>query len=284
MGVQNYWFYLLAEGDNTNNNSGYWIDGIGKEKAAKIVYRSITNGGLTISSMYRDAAINSVMAAMELYGNCSYEAKQTYKAWLAVGIDVQDAILYNFNAVATNSALVFMEYMSNHYHFHLPIYQISVMNRLESNSNISSINKPVIFSAGSEIRLLPGFKSNQDFHAYICDNTGSRGGGGNSLHKSVDNSAAFYANEDTEEKDELQNKKEEVVIYPNPNNGKFTVNTNIDPQEILSVQVFSMLGQSIYQQVGLPSNVIQLPLAASGVFYVEVITTTERFIRKMVVN
>ena len=73
-------------------------------------------------------------------------------------------------------------------------------------------------------------------------------------------------------------------IQPNPNNGTFTINTNIDPQEVISVQIFSMLGQSIYKQAGLPNNVIRLPLSASGVFYVEVITTTERFIRKMVVE
>jgi len=59
-GVMNYWFYLLAEGDNTNNESGYWVDGIGIEKAAKIVYRSITNGYLTSSSGYYDAAISSI--------------------------------------------------------------------------------------------------------------------------------------------------------------------------------------------------------------------------------
>ena len=79
-------------------------------------------------------------------------------------------------------------------------------------------------------------------------------------------------------------KEKAITISPNPNNGTFTINTNIDPQKVLSVQVFSMLGQSIYQQAGLPNNVIQLPSAVSGVFYVEIITTGERLIRKMVVN
>ena len=277
-GVQNYWFYLLAEGDNTLNNSGYWVDGIGRDKAAKIVYRNITSYVVSYSG-YLHAAIGSVISAMELYGNCSYEAMQTYLAWQAVGVSFPLISLSNYNISTGRANSLIMEMI---YYSH-PTIHLSAMNQLNVSRNISSINKPVIFSAGSEIRLLPGFVSNKDFHAYICDNTGSRGSG-NPSHKSVGNGAAFYTNEDTDEKDELQNKKETIVIYPNPNNGKFTVNTNIDPQEVLSVQVFSMLGQSIYQQAGLPNNVIQLPSSASGVFYVEVITTTERFIRKMVVN
>ena len=79
-------------------------------------------------------------------------------------------------------------------------------------------------------------------------------------------------------------KEKGISVYPNPNEGTFTINTNIDPQEVISVQVVSMLGQSIYKQSGLPSNIIQLPSSTSGVFYVEIITTTQKFIRKMVVQ
>ena len=77
---------------------------------------------------------------------------------------------------------------------------------------------------------------------------------------------------------------DDMQIHPNPNEGTFTIHTNIAPQEVISVQVFSMLGQNVYKQEGLPSTVIQLPQPTSGVFYVEVLTQTERFIRKMVVK
>jgi hypothetical protein len=85
-----------------------------------------------------------------------------------------------------------------------------------------------------------------------------------------------------QEEEETQTK--EVSIIPNPNNGTFTLQINFDPQEIISVQVFSMLGQSIYKQSGLPNSTIQLPSKTSGVFYVEILTKSEKFIRKMVVN
>ena len=274
-GVMNYWFYLLAEGDNTNNESGYWVDGIGIEKAAKIVYRTITSKYLKSNSGYYDVAESSVRCAMELYGNCSYEAMQTYKAWKAVGIN-DVSFSWDYDAALTCWGTHFF----NNF---LPNIYVSTFGRIEADCDISSINKPVIFSAGSEIRLLSGFVSNNDFHAYICDQTPQ---GGGSSHKSIGNNSGYYTNEDENKNNtkEQQKQKDAVVIYPNPNKGTFTLVTNINPQEVISVQVFSMLGQSVYKQEGLPNSTVQLPSSTSGVFYVEILTKTEKFIRKMVVN
>jgi hypothetical protein len=74
-----------------------------------------------------------------------------------------------------------------------------------------------------------------------------------------------------------------VSLYPNPNEGTFAVNINFDPQEIITIQVFNSLGISVYQQVGLPNSTIQLPPTAKGMFYVEIVTTSQKFIRKIVV-
>ena len=81
----------------------------------------------------------------------------------------------------------------------------------------------------------------------------------------------------------LSDNKPDIVIYPNLNNGTFTINTNIDPQEVISIQVFSMVGQSIYKQENMPSSTIQLPPATNGVFYVKITTATQKVIHKMVV-
>jgi hypothetical protein len=82
---------------------------------------------------------------------------------------------------------------------------------------------------------------------------------------------------------QVEPKAKDMTLHPNPNNGTFTVNINFDPQEVISIQVFSIVGQSIYKQEGLPNKTIQLPQPTSGVYYVEVVTTTQKFIRKMVV-
>jgi hypothetical protein len=206
---------------------------------------------------------------------------QTYKAWQAVGIggvggEHFTPPNYNYDASATWQRIVMLNdpFFSG--------IDVSAMNKVEANCNISSINKPVVFSAGNEIRLLPGFVSNNDFHAYICDQTPT----GASSHKSIGNNSEYYTNEDENKGNtkEMQTKKDAVIIYPNPNKGAFTVNTDINPQEVISVQVFSIVGQSIYKQDGLPNTIIQLPQPTSGVYYVEIITQKEKFIRKMVVN
>lgn len=86
-GVQNYWFYLLAEGGSGVNDNGdsYSVTGIGIDKAAEIAYRNLTVY-LTPSSEYIDARTFAIQSAQDLYGNCSNEALQTANAWHAVGI------------------------------------------------------------------------------------------------------------------------------------------------------------------------------------------------------
>ena len=157
------------------------------------------------------------------------------------------------------------------------------------NTNIQAgTGKTVIFEAGNGITLGPGFKVEAGAHFIArigdcqlgCDN--GRGGDeedmvvfnpSNKPRKSTVNTPAF------ENEENIQR----VAVYPNPNDGTFTITTNIDPQEIISVQVFSMIGQSIYKQSGLPNSTIQMPSSTSGMFYVEILTKTEKFVRKMVV-
>ncbi len=86
-GVQNYWFYLLAQGGSGINDNGdsYNIQGIGIDKAALIAYWNLTNN-LHSSSQYADARAGAIAAARMIYGNCSNEEIQTTNAWAAVGV------------------------------------------------------------------------------------------------------------------------------------------------------------------------------------------------------
>lgn len=86
-GVQNFWFYLLAEGGQGINDLGdpYQVDSFGVSNAAEIAYRNL-NFYLTPSSSYFDARRGSIAAAEDFYGSCSYEANLIAKAWYAVGV------------------------------------------------------------------------------------------------------------------------------------------------------------------------------------------------------
>lgn len=86
-GVQNYWFYLLSEGGSGINDLGhaFAVTGIGREKAAEIAYRNLTEY-LTPSSNFADARYYSIQAAIDLFGDCSPEVIAVTNAWHAVGV------------------------------------------------------------------------------------------------------------------------------------------------------------------------------------------------------
>ncbi|MFZ4723809.1 MAG: M4 family metallopeptidase [Paludibacter sp.] len=86
-GVGNFWFFLLSQGGTGTNDIGnnYFVDGIGINNAARIVYRMETNYLLS-SSGYSDARFYSINAAIDLFGVNSVEVAAVTNAWYAVGV------------------------------------------------------------------------------------------------------------------------------------------------------------------------------------------------------
>ncbi|NUM32200.1 MAG: M4 family metallopeptidase [Bacteroidetes bacterium] len=86
-GVQNWWYYLITEGDTGKNDlSNYYsVDSLGIFKAEKIAYRNLTVY-LTPSSKYADARFYSIRAAVDLFGNCSKEVIAVTNAWYACNV------------------------------------------------------------------------------------------------------------------------------------------------------------------------------------------------------
>ncbi|MGD9978879.1 MAG: M4 family metallopeptidase, partial [Bacteroidales bacterium] len=81
-GVMNFWFYLLAEGGTGTNDNGdcYFVEGIGIEDAAEIVY-SLEADYLDDESNFDAARTYSIQAARNLN-----EEIQISNAWYAVGV------------------------------------------------------------------------------------------------------------------------------------------------------------------------------------------------------
>jgi Zn-dependent metalloprotease len=86
-GVQNYWFYLLAEGGTgtNDNDDDYLVERIGFDDAMDIVMRSNTTY-LFPTADYFDARQASLLAAEDLFGTCSFQYQQVANAWFAVGV------------------------------------------------------------------------------------------------------------------------------------------------------------------------------------------------------
>lgn len=92
-GVQNYWFYLLAQNTSTltitgtnDLNNTYSVTSIGINKARQIAYKNLTTYLPSPNSTYMDSYYGSLLAAQELYGNPSPEYTAVRNAWYAVGI------------------------------------------------------------------------------------------------------------------------------------------------------------------------------------------------------
>jgi Zn-dependent metalloprotease len=88
-GVQNFWFYLLCNGDGrASNNDGinYNVTGIGIVKAQKIVYDNLTTQLSSENSTFYDSYIGSLIVTEQRYGNPSPEYTAVKSAWYAVGI------------------------------------------------------------------------------------------------------------------------------------------------------------------------------------------------------
>ena len=98
-GVQNYWYYLLAEGGVGTNDLGnnYSVSKLGLDTAGFIAYRNLAYY-LTPSSNYFDARQGSIESAVDLYGSCSVPVNEVIKAWHAVGIG-ETTITEDFEAL-----------------------------------------------------------------------------------------------------------------------------------------------------------------------------------------
>ena len=86
-GVQNYWFYIVAEGDSGLNDIGdsYDLEGLGIDFATTMAYGNLNNF-LTVNSQYIDARMGSIQTAIDLHGKCSKQAIAVTDAWYAVGV------------------------------------------------------------------------------------------------------------------------------------------------------------------------------------------------------
>ncbi len=90
-GVIGHWYYLLAEGSSStdeinDNNDTFSFNGIGKNKASKILFHAQQNYFTNPFTDFSTASILTLQAAIDLYGSTSNEAYITKYAWHAVGI------------------------------------------------------------------------------------------------------------------------------------------------------------------------------------------------------
>lgn len=80
----------------------------------------------------------------------------------------------------------------------------------------------------------------------------------------------------------------DLVLYPNPNKGSFTIQFNSDSNSEIKILVHDMLGKNVYnasfENTTEFNQNIQIPNLASGVYLVTIIDGEKRAVKKMIVN
>lgn len=137
-GVQNYWFYLLANGGTGINDNGdnFSVVGIGMSDALNIVYRNLTTY-LTNTSGYIDARNGSIQSATDFWGSNSQQVQSVINAWCAVGVGTCSPLAVS-NSANTTSISVF------------PNPTAGIIS-ISSNSNVNDFEIKVVNVLGEEI-------------------------------------------------------------------------------------------------------------------------------------
>jgi Zn-dependent metalloprotease len=99
-GPLNHWFYMVSEGSgskvingvsyNSPTCDGSTVTGIGRDKAEKIWYRTLSTK-LTSGSTYADARNGAINSAKELYGGSSAECQGVAAAFSAISVPAGSA-------------------------------------------------------------------------------------------------------------------------------------------------------------------------------------------------
>lgn len=84
---------------------------------------------------------------------------------------------------------------------------------------------------------------------------------------------------------EIEYLKPEVTIIPSPNNGIFylQLNSNVNPNDVKSISIFNLNGNVIYQSRQFQPN-FSLDNITKGIYYIEVKTSQNKWVKKFIVQ
>ena len=72
-----------------------------------------------------------------------------------------------------------------------------------------------------------------------------------------------------------------ILVYPNPNNGQFTLELNINAQ----VQIIDALGRVVYdEKLSSGKQIINIHEEKNGVYFMKIITDTNQHTERIIIN
>lgn len=261
-GVQNFWFYLLAEGGNGTNDisNDYCVNGIGKDKAAQIAYRNLTTY-LTPNASFTDARNGSIQAAIDLYGFNSNEVAQVTSAWYAVGVGTS----YVGNVMLSNYTVSMPEYWT----FNNPIILENVYAFPTASFYVSS---------AQSITVLPTTVLPANSRLFI----GNACVGGARLSQT-------HSSPSPTQQTKLFQKETALQAYPNPFQSSITVNYQLPDNEKVNLALYDLQGAKVkdllpetWKAAGEYTAEFEIEGVASGIYLLRLQTSNAVKVMKLV--
>ena len=295
-GVQNYWFYLLAEGGAGTNDLGdsYSVSGIGLENARDIAYRNLTHY-LPPNASFIDAYYGSLQAAEDLFGTSSAEYIAVEEAWYAVGIG-SDSEPSNYCSGVTELSEPSGTFSDG-----------SASGDYQNNSDCTWVIAP---PEANQITLnFTSFSTEVDYDiVYVYDGpddsypllatwwgntlpstiTTTEGTGTMTVKFTSDFSvtdsgwSANYTSSTLSINElDLSNK---LTVFPNPTNGEFSVESNLN--ESVDFEIFNLLGEQVYKSHSISKGVNKIDVRdfSSGVYILKFKVNKQQIIKRLVIE
>lgn len=276
-GVQNRWFYLLAEGGSGTNDLGvpYNVTGIGRSVASQIAYRALTVY-LLITSGYIDSRVSTLHAAEDLFGICSNEAMQVANAWRAVGVESQSG--------------QFTKNVCGSYPF-LGTFVQAISTIYAANGCTAAITPSatqVEFMATDGVYLKPGFiaQAGSNFRAYLepCSITlwKSSSPTMNDAEMGIKNNGTPATNDDID--------NSSFMIAPNPFKSNFDLSFNLTKDEKARIVIYNAIGIKVkdlaQRNLSKGKNKVSFDCSdlSSGVYMMEINLGDVKTLKKIVKN
>lgn len=274
-GVQNFWFYLLSEGGSGFNDNGdyYEVVGIGSVNAANIAYRNLTTY-LSPSSNYEAAKSGAIQAAEDLFGPCSFEVFQTARAWQAVGLYTSDVLGYDIDIDCA-----FLDFI----HIAMIPFTATAFNDIFANCDITPNGTLVTFEAGHHVVLRPGFRSGNNFHAYITP-CGSSSDSATSPAMGERSLPGTHPKAETTLVSKLY-----CSAFPSPFSTRFKLQYDLPADAEVTVLLYDQQGRLVrrlidgeYQHMGYHLSEFETSALDDGVYFLEIVTPTDKETLKLI--
>jgi Zn-dependent metalloprotease len=279
-GVQNRWFYLLAQGGTQN---GVTVSGIGIINAAKIAYRNMANYAQHQWS-YADARTGSINAANDIFGACSLQSNQVRNAWKAVGVGDNTENCPKITINGTNRVIIIGS---------LPAYNTTATYTVSTTPSVVDYLSHNAPSGWSVVKNGNNYTVNTNGVSGSLTVTAIKSGSQASASRSIMYSCPGCRPNIDQGIVDLDNQSGttnamKLNLSPNPSQGVLNINIEGVSDETNSskyVKIFDLQGKKVYETTFLGENTaLSVENLINGMYILQINTASQSTVGKFIIN